>query len=145
MCTDYHLVIPFTDSYPREIKTQPTAFVIYCYATQLRLGSWQSMYCLSHSFHESRVWAWLRWSSASVSLTRLPSRCWQGWRSHLRLDWGRNHFWGHMVVGRTWFLESPQLRASVIWWLLDRGCSLFLAMKACPVGSLFHHKQQEGH
>lgn len=72
------------------------------------------------------------------SLTRLQSRGWPGLGSHLRFDWGRIHFQGH-VCGCRWSsvpaggqIEALSHLLSISWrppWLLGCGalhsCHLF--------------------
>lgn len=38
-------------------------------------------------------------SSGSGFLTKLPSTCWSGLGSHLKLNWGRIHFQKQLLLG----------------------------------------------
>lgn len=49
------------------------------------------------------AWTGLRLEGLS---TKLPPRCWPGWWSQLRTDWGRVQAQAHMVVRRIQFVAN---------------------------------------
>ena len=72
----------------------------------------------------------------ALSSATLQSKCQLGLQSHLRLNWERNNFQGHIVLDRIQFLVGCWTEGLSPYWLLARGYHQLLAFCTSPCGSL---------